>query len=105
MSSQRPPLITEHWFREGPIQPDGSDGYWICGWPGCGQHRADHAQAEGQWLLSPHPFQPQRIAPSRCYTCGYHWRHTRHVPWRWDQWSAPTRRDQPAPTGTAHRDQ
>ncbi|MFE0207038.1 hypothetical protein [Streptomyces sp. NPDC058985] len=81
----RPPLITDHWFREGPVQPDGSDGYWICGYQGCGQHRGDHLQAEGDWLKPLHPVVPMRIRPSHCKACGRHHRHTTHVPWRWEQ--------------------
>lgn len=86
--SPRPPLITDHWFQEGPTQPEG---YWICGYRNCGQHRGDHRQAEGQWLATTHPFKPQRIAPSRCYTCGYHRLQTRHFPWRWDQYPSRSR--------------
>jgi hypothetical protein len=88
----RPPLITAHWFREGPVRPDGSDGYWICGFNGCGQHRGDHVQAEGQWLLPLHAFVPQRHAPSRCKPCGRHRRHTAHTPW--------TLPEQPGPRST-----
>jgi len=80
-------LITTHWFREGP---DWSSGYWICDFQGCGQHRADHAQAEGEWRAAVHLFTPQRTAPFRCRTCGYHRRHTRHVAWLWDHYTAPT---------------
>lgn len=75
----RPPLITAHWFREGPVQPDGSDGYWIC--DRCGQHRGDHLQAEGHWLLPLHTFVPKRHWPSHCKPCGRHRRHTVHTPW------------------------
>ncbi|MFB7669031.1 hypothetical protein ACFC1R_34830 [Kitasatospora sp. NPDC056138] len=42
-----------HWFREGPVQPDG---YWICGVEGCGRHRSEHVQAQGQWVESAHGF-------------------------------------------------
>jgi hypothetical protein len=80
-------LIVTHWFLEGPVQPEG---YWICGFPHCGRHRSDHVQARGQWWKPAHPFIPQRTAPSRCYTCGYHRLHSRHVPWRWDQYPAPS---------------
>ncbi|MFD8597657.1 hypothetical protein ACFV1L_21905 [Kitasatospora sp. NPDC059646] len=91
MSSQRPPLIGDHWHHVGPVRPDGTDGYWICARPDCGRHRSDHIQVEGEWLRRPpHRFRPQWIAPARCRTCGYHWRHTFHMPWRWDQWEAPT---------------
>jgi hypothetical protein len=93
--SSRPPLITRHWFREGPVQPAG---YWICAFPECGRHRADHVQAEGQWLDPAHTFTPQRIAPSRCRTCGYHRQHTRHLPWTWDHYPAPVRTGTPSPT-------
>lgn len=78
----RRPLITDHWFREGPDETPGS-GYWICGWPGCGEHRADHAQAEGHWRAEVHPFRPQRINPPRCHTCGFHRSQTRHLLWTW----------------------
>lgn len=74
----RPPLITAHWFREGPVQPEG---YWICGFNDCGQHRADHAQAEGQWTAPLHAFVPKRINPSRCRPCGKHRMNTVHTPW------------------------
>ncbi|MFB7375801.1 hypothetical protein ACFC6U_11795 [Kitasatospora purpeofusca] len=84
--SSRLPLILDHWFREGP---DPASGYWICAYRGCGRHRSDHFQAEGQWLDPVHAFRPQRIAPSRCRACGYHRRHSRHVPWRWDQYPVP----------------
>jgi hypothetical protein len=86
--SDRPPLITDHWFREGPINPDGTDGYWIC--ERCGQHRGDHLQAQGQWLLPLHTFAPQRIRPSHCKPCGRERRHTTHTPWTWDQLGQPT---------------
>lgn len=76
----RPRLITTHWFREGPVQPEG---YWICGFNGCGRHRADHVQAEGQWTAPLHAFAPQRIRPSRCKPCGRHRRHTMHTPLMW----------------------
>jgi hypothetical protein len=85
----RPPLITAHWFREGPTQPDGSDGYWICGYNGCGQHRADHAQAEGQWTAPLHPFVAQRINPSRCQPCGKHRKNTVHTPWMMPEQPGP----------------
>jgi hypothetical protein len=80
----RPPLITDHWHREGPIQPDGSDGYWICAI--CGQHRGDHLQAEGAWLKPLHPFVSLvNYRPKHCRTCGREWRHTTHTPWTWEQ--------------------
>lgn len=79
------PVITGHWFREGPGLPDGSDGYWICGYKGCGQHRGHHVQAEGQWLLPLHAFVPKRHAPSVCKPCGRRRRHTVHAPLMWDQ--------------------
>ena len=78
-----PALITGHWFREGPIQPDGSDGYWICG--RCGGHRGYHVQVEGDWLLPLHTFVPQRLSPIRCKPCGRRQRHTVHTPLWWDQ--------------------
>jgi hypothetical protein len=86
-----PRVITGHWFREGPGLPDGSDGYWICGI--CGQHRGDHVQAEGQWLLPLHSFVPQRHSPSRCKPCGRRRRHTAHVPWTWAQLEQPDPED------------
>lgn len=76
-------LITDHWFREGSVKPDGSDGYWICGL--CGGHRGNHVQAEGQWTKPLHAFVPQRINPVRCKPCGRHWMHTTHTPWMWSQ--------------------
>lgn len=82
-------LVTSHWFREGPIQPDGSDGYWICGYRGCGRHRSDHVQYEGHWLLPLHTFVPQRTNPVRCRPCGWHWLNTIHTPWAWDHWETP----------------
>ncbi|MER0476832.1 hypothetical protein ABR737_00415 [Streptomyces sp. Edi2] len=88
MSLARTPLVTAHWFREGRVQPSG---YWICGFGGCGRHRAEHVQAEGQWLDPVHAFTPRRTAASRCRTCGYHRRHTRHLQWAWDQYTARAR--------------
>lgn len=86
--SARPPLITDHWHREGPIQPDGSDGYWICDI--CGQHRGDHLQVEGHWRKQLHTFTPQaRWRPTHCRTCGRHHRHTTHTPWTWEQLTRP----------------
>lgn len=83
--SGRPPLITDHWFREGPVLPDGSDGYWIC--DRCGQHRGDHLQAEGSWLKPLHPFVPLvNYRPSYCRTCGRERRHTTHTPWLKEQY-------------------
>lgn len=73
-------MITSHWFREGPVQPEG---YWICDYDGCGQHRGHHLQAEGQWLLPTHTFEPSRIRRSHCKPCGRHSRHTTHTPWTW----------------------
>lgn len=91
--TRRPPLITDHWFREGPGLPDGSDGYWICG--RCGQHRGDHLQAEGHWLKPLHPFVGLvNYRPSYCRTCGRHHRHTTHTPWTWEQLN-PTTGHQP----------
>jgi len=82
--TRRPPLITDHWFREGPVQPDGSDGYWIC--DRCGQHRGDHLQVEGHWLKPLHTFVPLvNYRPSYCRTCGRNHRHTTHTPWLWEQ--------------------
>lgn len=79
-------LISDHWFREGPVQPDGSDGYWICDYRGCGQHRGDHLQAEGAWLKPLHPFVSLvNYRPKYCRTCGRHHRHTTHTPWTWQQ--------------------
>lgn len=82
----RPPLITDHWFRERPVRADGSDGYWIC--DRCGQHRGDHLQAEGHWRLPFHGFTPQRIRPTQCKRCGRRQRHTTHTPWLWEQLEA-----------------
>lgn len=80
----RPPLITDHWHRPGPVLPDGSDGYWICTL--CGGHRGDHVQVEGHWLLPPHAFVPQADwRPKHCRVCGRLWRHTTHTPWLWEQ--------------------
>ncbi|MFF6866687.1 hypothetical protein [Streptomyces ardesiacus] len=90
--TSRTPLITDHWFREGPVQPDGSDGYWICG--RCGQHRGDHLQAEGDWRKPLHTVVPMRIRPSHCKACGRHHRHTTHTPWTWEQ-LAPRTPEQP----------
>jgi hypothetical protein len=81
--SARPPLITEHWFRPGPVNPDGSDGYWIC--DRCGQHRGDHLQAEGHWLKPLHSFVTTRIRPKHCKACGQEWRHPTHTPCTWEQ--------------------
>lgn len=81
--SARPPLITDHWFREGPVHPDGSDGYWIC--DRCGQHRGDHLQAEGHWRLPLHSFVKMRTRRKHCKACGREWRHTTHTPWLWEQ--------------------
>lgn len=96
--STRPPLITDHWFREGPVNPDGSDGYWIC--DRCGQHRGDHLQAEGHWLKPLHSFTPQaHWRPTHCKTCGRERRHTTHTPWTWAQLAPPTgpaKKEQPA---------
>lgn len=78
------PLVTGHWFRAGPVQPDGSDGYWICDYRRCGGHRGYHLQAEGHWLLPLHPFVRTRNFPSHCRTCGRRRCHTTHTPWRWD---------------------
>jgi hypothetical protein len=87
----RPPLVTDHWFREGPGLPDGSDGYWICGI--CGGHRGDHVQAEGAWRKPLHAFVLQRNFPSHCRTCGRRRRHTVHAPlwWATVKTPAPTR--------------
>lgn len=79
-------LITDHWFCEGVTQVDGSDGYWICRI--CDEHRGDHLQAEGQWLLPLHQFVPQRIRPTHCKPCGRELRHTTHTPWRWEDLEA-----------------
>lgn len=76
-------MITDHWFREGPVQPDGSDGYWICDYNGCRQHRGDHIQVEGDWLKPLHQFVRQRNFPSHCKRCGRRQRHTTHTPWMW----------------------
>lgn len=82
-----PALITGHWFREGPVQPDGSDGYWICG--RCGGHRGYHVQAEGDWRKPLHPFKAMRNFPSQCKPCGRKRRHTAHAPLWWDQLTRP----------------
>jgi hypothetical protein len=82
---RRPALITDHWFREGPVQRDGSDGYWICGYQGCGQHRGYHLQAESDWTKPLHTFVKMQIRPKHCKACGREWRHTTHTPWTWDQ--------------------
>ncbi|MBH0246606.1 hypothetical protein I3W98_33135 [Streptomyces cavourensis] len=79
-------LIADHWFREGPMRPDGSDGYWIC--DRCGQHRGDHLQAEGDWRKPLHVVVPMRVRPSHCKACGRHHRHTTHIPWTWEQLGA-----------------
>lgn len=87
----RPPLITDHWFRAGPVRPDGTDGYWICDYQGCGQHRGDHLQAEGHWRKPLHTFVPlANYRPSYCQTCGRERRHTTHTPWTWEQLAQPT---------------
>lgn len=79
-------MITDHWHRSGPVRPDGSDGYWICAYNGCGQHRGDHVQAEGEWMnpLYPlHQFVAKNHQPSHCKPCGRRRRHTLHMPLFW----------------------
>lgn len=76
-------LITGHWFRESPVQPDGSDGYWICG--RCGGHRGYHVEAEGHWRKPLHAFVQTRNFPTQCKACGRRRRHTTHTPLWWDQ--------------------
>ncbi|MFJ2746178.1 hypothetical protein ACIO3O_41690 [Streptomyces sp. NPDC087440] len=98
MSASRRVLVTAHWFREGP---DPLEGYWICDFPGCGRHRGDHVQAEGQWRDDVHPFVPQRISSVRCYTCGRRHRHTRHLAWTWERYDALVQDGVPAAHGRA----
>lgn len=86
--STRPPLIADPWFREGPVQPDGSDGYWIC--DRGGQHRGDHLQAEGDWRKPLHAVVPMRVRPSHCKACGRERRHTTHTPWKREQLESST---------------
>lgn len=78
-----PELIRDHWHRAGPVNPDGTDGYWIC--VICGGHRGYHLQAEGAWLLPLHPVRTMRTRPNHCRTCGRHHSHTTHTPWLWSQ--------------------
>lgn len=81
-------LITDHWFREGPVRPDGTDGYWICGL--CGGHRGRHVEAEGDWRKPLHRFTPMRNFPSQCKPCGRKRWHTTHLPLWWDQLARST---------------
>lgn len=94
--TRRLPLITDHWHRPGPVNADGTDGYWICNYRDCGQHRGDHLQAEGHWLKPLHAFVPLvNYRPRYCKACGREWRHTTHTPWTWEQ-LAPNPALQPA---------
>lgn len=76
-------LITDHWFRPGPVRPDGTDGYWICDYKGCGGHRGHHLQAESHWLKPLHAVVPMRTRPKHCKACGRHHRHATHIPLWW----------------------